>query len=81
MQLSYIQPLSWVVPTIPEGYVYHIDFPGPNILSPIFQVTKGLPSDSSGIIFSPGTSSVLGTYGSYEAAQAACETDANATYP
>jgi hypothetical protein len=79
MQLAYIQPLFWLVPTVPEGYVYHINFPGPDIMNPVFVVTKGTPTDQSGMNFHSGTVINIGSFPTFSAAQMACENDFSGT--
>jgi hypothetical protein len=79
MQLAYLQPLFWIVPTVPDGYVYHINFPGSVATNPLFTVTKGKPTDATGLVFTAGTIIQIGSYPTFDAAQNACETDYSAT--
>jgi hypothetical protein len=59
-------PLSYLAPTNPAAFVYHVDWPGSDLLSPVFHAYK---------IDLSNNQTEIGTYQTLAAAQAACQSD------
>jgi hypothetical protein len=65
--LIFLSPISYQASTNPVGFVYHIDFPGDNLLSPVFKVYK--VNSANNVV------TQIGLFATLSLAQSACQSD------
>jgi hypothetical protein len=64
--LTFLTPRQYCAPTNPAAFVYWIDWPGDNLLNPVFHAYKLDLSQNK---------TEIGLYQTLAAAQSACQTD------
>jgi hypothetical protein len=65
--LTFLTPLKYCAPTNPVAYVYWVEFPGDDLLHPVYHAYK-IDSASQ-------AKTEIGLYQTLAAAQSACQTD------